>query len=288
MVYRLLAVNIDGTLLQSNGRLNKLTKEAIEYVHHKGVTVTLVTSRSFHSAKKVAKALKIDPMIIAHHGGYIGTASGKPVFVKRIPEKLTLEIVQLLEKTSCQISLVHEKYMLGNRVDLPENLLGKAVLHHNEQNFYSQSFVDSISGELNNHPISPTKITALFHNERDKRDIMKLIRELFPEVMLSGHNDQGLTILPKGVSKWNGILYLAEQLGVKRNEIVAIGDEYDDLEMIERSGLGVAMGNAPAEVKIAAKWVTRTNDENGVAYMLKEFFRKQHPLEFLEKMNMLK
>ncbi|SFB95125.1 hypothetical protein SAMN05443252_101157 [Bacillus sp. OV322] len=288
MVYRLLAVNIDGTLLQSNGRLNKLTKEAIEYVHHKGVNVTLVTSRSFHSAKKVAKALKIDPMIIAHHGGYIGTASGKPVFVKRIPEKLTLEIVQLLEKTSCQISLVHEKYMLGNRVDLPENLLGKAVLHHNEQNFYSQSFVDSISGELNNHPIAPTKITALFQNERDKRDIMKLIKELFPEVMLSGHNAQGLTILPKGVSKWNGILYLAEQLGVKRNEIVAIGDEYDDVEMIERSGLGVAMGNAPAEVKIAAKWVTRTNDENGVAYMLKEFFRKQHPLEFLEKMNMLK
>ncbi len=68
MIYRMLALNIDGTLLQSNGRLHKSTKEAIEYVQQKGIYVTLVTSRSFPSAKKVAKALKINSLLVTHRG----------------------------------------------------------------------------------------------------------------------------------------------------------------------------------------------------------------------------
>ena len=71
MIYRMLAINIDGTLLQSNGKLHKSTKEAIEYVQQKGIYVTLVTSRTFPSAKKVAKALKLQTNLITHKGAYI-------------------------------------------------------------------------------------------------------------------------------------------------------------------------------------------------------------------------
>ncbi|WP_110929677.1 Cof-type HAD-IIB family hydrolase [Bacillus massiliglaciei] len=288
MVYRLLAVNIDGTLLQSNGRLNKLTKEAIEYVHQKGVHVSLVTSRNYHSAKKVAKALKIKPMIIAHHGAFVGQTIDKPIFIKRMSEELTLELVQLLEKTECQIQLVHEKRSVGNRVNVPENLLGKAVFSPYEQNLYSQEFVDLISEELALNPFAATKVETVFASRSEKQEMIGLLKELFPEVGIIQTGDLKLTLVPKGVAKWNGLLYLADYLGVKRSEIVAIGDGLDDLEMIAGSGLGVAMGNAEPEVKRAAKWVTRTNDEQGVAYMLKEFFRKQHPIDFLMKMNMLK
>ncbi|MDQ0217627.1 HAD family hydrolase [Peribacillus cavernae] len=288
MVYRLLAVNIDGTLLQSNGRLNKSTKEAIEYVHHKGVHVTLVTSRNFHSAKKAAKALKINPMLVALQGAFVGSTVEKPLFVRRISEKLTLEIVQLLEKANCQIQLVTEKYMLGNRVNVPENLLGKAVMYMNEQNVYSQNYVDLLSEELAKQPIAPPKIDVIFNNHSDREDIFKLITGMYPEVQTILQPGNNLSIVSRGVSKWNGVLHLADHLKMKRSEIVAIGDGLDDIEMIKECGLGVAMGNAPFEVKKAAKWITRTNDDHGVAYMLKEFFRKQHPIEFLEKMNILK
>ena len=288
MVYRLLAVNIDGTLLQSNGRLNKITKEAIEYVHQKGVHVALVTSRSYHSARKVAKALKINPMIVAHQGAFVGEALDKPIHVQRMSESLVLEIVQLLEKTVCQIQLVHEKQLLANRLEIPENLIGKAVLQMNEQNFYSQHFVDTLSEELEVQPFKATKIDVYFPEEAEKESLFNLINDMFKEVTVIEKPGQILTIVPAGVSKWNGVLYLADFLGVKANEIVAIGDGLDDLEMIAYSGLGVAMGNAPNEVKLAAKWVTRTNDEQGVAYMLKEFFRKQHPIGFIEKLNHLR
>ncbi|MGE7183382.1 Cof-type HAD-IIB family hydrolase [Peribacillus sp. NPDC006672] len=288
MVYRLLAVNIDGTLLQSNGRLNKSTKEAIDYVHQKGVHVALVTSRNYHSAKKVAKALKINPMIVAQQGAFVGASIEKPIMVKRISEELTAELVQMLEKATCQILLVHEKYSLGNRVNLPENLLGKTVMYLNDQNIYAQNYVDDISEELIDQPMAPTKMDIIFSEKSDQNDMLKLIKEMFPEVDAILHPGNKLTIVPKGVSKWSGVLYLADHLGVKRTEIVSIGDGLDDMEMIACSGLGVAMGNADEEVRKVAKWVTRSNDQDGVAYMLREFFRKQHPIDFLQKMNMLK
>lgn len=288
MVYRLLAVNIDGTLLQSNGRLNKSTKEAIDYVHQKGVHVALVTSRNYHSAKKVAKALKINPMIVAQQGAFVGASMEKPIMVKRISEELTAELVQMLEKTTCQILLIHEKYSLGNRVNLPENLLGKSVMYLNDQNIYAQNYVDDISEELVDQPMAPTKMDIIFPEKSDRNDMLKLIKKMFPEVDVLLQPGHKLTIVPKGVSKWSGVLYLADHLEVKRTEIVSIGDGLDDMEMIAGSGLGVAMGNADEEVRKVAKWVTRSNDQDGVAYMLREFFRKQHPIEFLQKMNMLK
>ncbi|PLS17561.1 haloacid dehalogenase [Bacillus sp. M6-12] len=288
MVFRLLAVNIDGTLLQSNGRLDKSTKEAMEFVHQKGVHIALVTSRNFLSAKKVAKALKVNPMIVAHQGAYIGYPAEKPIFIKRISEEHTLEIVQFLEKANCQIKVVHEKFIIGNRVNLPENILGKAVMYMNEGNFYSSQYVDTVSEALEDNPVSPPKIDAIFESEKEQHDICKLLTELYPEIQAIQLPNRKVSIVPRGVSKWNGVLNLAEHLGVRKEEIVAIGDGQDDIEMIENCGVGVAMSNADPNVKRAAKWITRTNDEHGVSYMLKEFFRKQHPIEFLEKLNMLK
>ncbi len=288
MVYRLLAVNVDGTLLQSNGRLNKMTKEAIEYVHQKGVHVALVTNRSFYSAKKVAKTIKINPMVIAHQGAFVAETIEKPLFVKRISEELTLEVVQLLEKTICQIQLLHEKASLANRINTPENLLSRAVMTLNDPHIFSQTYVEVLSEELQERPFTPTKVDIIFPKKNDLNEMYQLIQNLFPEIEVIRQSGDRLTLVPKGVSKWSGLLYLANHLQIKRNEIVAIGDGVDDIDMIVGAGLGVAMGNAAPEVKQAAKWVTRSNDENGVAYMLKEFFRKQQPIEFLQKMNLLK
>ena len=94
--------------------------------------------------------------------------------------------------------------------------------------------------------------------------------------------------MPAGVSKLTGLFYLAERLGISRSQIVCIGDAVDDMEMIKEVGLGVAMGNAPFEVKHAADWITRSQNEQGVAYMVKEHFRKQPQIEFLRKLNIIK
>ncbi|MBN8198997.1 Cof-type HAD-IIB family hydrolase [Bacillus sp. NTK034] len=288
MIYRMLALNIDGTLLQSNGRLHKSTKEAIEYVQQKGIYVTLVTSRSFPSAKKAAKALKINSLLVTHRGAYIAASQEKPIYVKRIQEDETYEIVRLLEGFTCQIRLVHEKYSLANKTKLNTNMLAKTVFTTGDPIFYSQQFVDLLSDTILDEPVTPPKIEVYFEDKGDLEDAKAAIRGMFENVEVIKLGDLRMDIVPAGVSKLNGLLYLCEHLGISRNQMVVIGDSADDLEMIEAAGLGVAMGNAPAEVKKAADWLTRSNNQNGVSYMVKEHFRKQHPIDFLKKMNLLK
>lgn len=288
MIYRMLAINIDGTLLHTNGRIHKITKEAIDYVQNKGIYVTLVTSRTFASASKVAKALKLDSLLITHRGGYIAKEAGKSAYEKKLEHHTTYDIVRLLEGFPCQIRLVHENFSLANKYKLQHNLLAKTVFTSNDPIFYSQQFVDSIGDTIVDEPANPLTIEVYFENKDDLSDVKDAIQNMFHEVDCLKINDFRLDVMSADVSKWSGLLYLAGRLGISRNQIVCIGDDYDDIEMIEGSGLGVAMGNAPIEVKRAADWVTRSQNQKGVAYMVKEHFRKQQPIQFLKKMNIIK
>lgn len=288
MIYRLLAINIDGTLLQSNGRIQRSTKEAVEYVQQKGIYVTLVSSRSFPSAKKVAKVLKLDSYLVTHRGAYIASSLDQPLLVRRISEDITFELVRLLEAFHCQIRLVDDRFSLANRSRVSNNLLAKTVFTSGDPVFYSQQFVESLSDTIADEPCSPPKIEVYFERNEDLQDAKQAIYTMYDEIETLELDQLRLEIVPRGVSKLTGLLYLGERLGVSAREMVAIADGIDDIDMLEKVGLGVAMGNAPVEVKKASHWVTRSNNENGVGYMVKEHFRKQQPIEFLKKMNIIK
>ncbi|MDN3015174.1 Cof-type HAD-IIB family hydrolase [Paenibacillus sp. BSR1-1] len=288
MIYRLLALNIDGTLLQTNGKIHKSTKDAIEYVQQKGIYVTLVTSRSFPSAKKVAKALKIKLPLITHQGALIASEIEKPIYVKRINEDITYDTVRFLEGIPCQIRLVHEQYSLANKFKLQNNLLAKTVFTSGDPIFYSQQFVSSLSEHLHDQPVTPPKIEVYFEEKSDLIDAKKALSKMFTEIEIIELDSLRLDIVPSGVSKLAGLTSLANQLGLKAREVVYIGDGLDDIPLIEAAGLGVAMWNADFAVKKASDWVTRSQNEQGVAYMVKEHFRKQQPIEFLRKMKIIK
>lgn len=288
MIYRLLALNIDGTLLQTNGKLHRATKEAIEYVQQKGIYVTLVTSRSFPSAKKVAKALKIKAPLVTHQGAYIASSEEKPVYVRRINEGLTYDIVRFFEALPCQIRLVHEQFSLANKFKIHNDLLSKTVFTTGEPFVYSQQFVNSLSEYLHDRPVTPSKIEIYFEEKSDLKDAKNALEKMYNEIEVIELDPLRLDIVSAGVSKLAGLTYLGSQLGMKLKEMVYIGDAFDDIPLIEAAGLGVSMGNAPFAVKRASDWVTRSENEQGVAYMVKEHFRKQQPIEFLRKMRIIK
>jgi len=282
--YRLLALNIDGTLLRSNGRLQASTKEAIDFVKEKEVYVTLVTNRHFQSAKKLAKALKLDSFLVTHGGAFISENLDEPFYEKRLSEDLTFNLVQVLENFNCNIRLTHERFSIGNRKKIASNLLSKSILNTSDSMFYPVQFVDSLGDTLRDEPVSATKIDVHFKYDEEKEEAEKLIQEAFDEVNLKTNSkSKSFEIVRKGVSKENGLRALASHLKIPLHETVAIGDSDDDIEMIKSAGLGVAMWNAPFEVKHAADWVTRSNNQQGVAYMVKEHFRKQQRQDFLRK-----
>jgi Cof subfamily protein (haloacid dehalogenase superfamily) len=284
----MLAINIDGTLLQSNGKLHKSTKEAIEYVQQKGIYVTLVTSRTFPSAKKVAKALKLQTNLITHKGAYIAKDIERPVHSSRIKDHISYDLVRLLEGFPCQIRLVHEHFSLANKYKLNHKLLSKTVFTTGDPIAYSQQFVDSIGDTIVDEPANPLSIEVYFEYKEDLKDVQEAIGKMYHEVECLPSNELRLDIVPAGVSKLTGLLYLAERLGITRNQIVYIGDDVDDIDLIREVGLGVAMGNSPFELKHAADWITRTQNQHGVAYVVKEHFRKQPQIEFLKKLNIIK
>jgi len=283
MLYRLLALNIDGTLLRSNGRLQHSTKDAIEFVQKKDVYITLVTNRHFQSAKKVAKALKIDSHLITHGGAFIGNRLDEPLYVKRISEEKTFNIVQVLEYFNCNIRIIHERFSIGNRKKISSNLVSKMLLNSSDPLFYPIQFVGSLADALIDEPVAAPKIDVYFDTKEELKEAEKTILDSFYDVDVIKVHDGKIEIVPKGISKLNGLQVLGNHLGIKLDEMVAIGDGLDDLDMIQQAGLGVAMGNAPFEVKRAADWITRSNDEQGVSYMVKEHFRKQYPIKFLNK-----
>jgi Cof subfamily protein (haloacid dehalogenase superfamily) len=283
MIYQLLAINIDGTLLRSNGRIQSGTKEAIEYVRNKEVYVTLVTNRNFPSAKKIAKALKLDSQLITHNGGFIGTSIDKPIYQNRISEERAFNMIQVLENYECNIRLIHERYSVGNRMKMPRNLIAKAVFGSGDPLFYPMQFVSSLGDYLRDSPVSPTKIEVYIPNETEQNQIVKILNDNFNGIEVKVVEKGRLEIIPEGVSKLAGLRKLCEYVGIPLEKSVAIGDSIDDKNMIEAAGLGVAMWNAPNEVKRAADWITRSNNQNGVSYMVKEHFRKQQRIDFLRK-----
>ncbi|GIN65824.1 stress response protein YhaX [Bacillus sonorensis] len=286
MSKQMLALNIDGTLLRTNGRLHPATKEAIEYAKKKDVYVTLVTNRHFRSAQKIAKSLKLDAKLITHSGAIIADKIDKPFFEKRISEEKTFNLVQILESYDCNIRILHEKYSIGNRKKTNSNLLGKTMIHPSDPIFYPVQFVDSLSDMLMDEPVS-APVIEVYCTKEEEKEIRHTIGNAFPAVDVIQAGEK-LLIVHKGVSKEAGLTLLAAELGFKMEDIVAIGHDTDDLPMIELAGLGVAMGNAPQDVKQKADWVTRSNDEQGVAYMIKEYFRMQQSKDFLKKFHIRK
>nr|WP_098441914.1 Cof-type HAD-IIB family hydrolase [Bacillus sp. es.034] len=288
MIYRMLALNIDGTIVNENGKIAKETKEAIEYVQDKGVPVTLVTSRSFASAKKVAKALKLESPIVTHSGAYIAGELEKPMYVKKIAEDITYEISQFLEGFSCQVHLSHEKRSIVGKTSTGAREMAKVSWQRESKLLYSKQFVDRVSDHLLENPMAVPKISVVMEHREDMLDVVASLKGMYEEVDAIPTSDYKLDIVPKGVSKLRGLMYLSERLGVKKHQIVMVGSGIDDIDSMECSGLGVAMGDAPRQVREAADWITRSQVEKGIPYFVTELFRKQHPIPFLKKMNIIK
>ncbi|NEU31496.1 HAD family phosphatase [bacterium LRH843] len=275
MTYRLLALNIDGTILSENARISKQTKDAIEYVKNKGVYVTLVTARPFSSAKKVARALKLDHYLIVNDGAFIATTVEDPIVAKRIKEEKALQLVDFLEQYECHIRVIHEKYTIGNKIRQKNNLMAKMTIGGGGSLFNQVTFVESVGEQLVKDPISPLKIHVQFFDSIEKERALKHLEKMQNGIRVIESTENQIHLVHESVSKVSGLRVLGRHLGIDPKEMVAIGVDVEDVEMITQVGLGVAMGNAVKEAKDAADWITRSNEQNGVSYMIREVFRKQ-------------
>ncbi|MBU3092053.1 Cof-type HAD-IIB family hydrolase [Clostridium sp. CF011] len=266
MEYKLVAVDMDGTLLTPQLEISKKTVETINRVIEKGVVFTLSTGRMYLAAMPFANMLNLDVPIITCNGALIKCSkTGKVYDAKIIDKEYSSKIISYCEEAGLSVSIYREDdiYVKKNS----ENLDIHIQLDHAKPQIVND-FDSLLEGS----------IIKIMFNSSNKYNLEQHTRKLF-ELYKEKLNfyfslPHFVEIVNKEANKSNALQNLALKFNIKREETIAIGDNFNDMDMIEYAGLGVAMGNAPDYLKDAADFVTHSNDEDGVRHVLENFILK--------------
>ncbi|MEW8957491.1 MAG: Cof-type HAD-IIB family hydrolase [Moorella sp. (in: firmicutes)] len=262
---RLVAFDLDGTLLNDDLEIDARTKEAIKRVRGKGIIVTLATGRMFSSARPYAVELGLDLPLVVYHGAQLRhSTTGEVLFERTVPIDLAARLIAVIR----QFGYAYNVY-------LDDRLYVEKIAAENEEYAWRAGvelhLVEDMLSFLKEQGKGPLKIVAL----RDGPELDPLEaairRQVGEGVYFTRSLPHYLEMLNPEVNKARGLQVLAEIEGVRPEEIMVFGDSYNDLQMFQYAGLAVAMANAPAEVKAAADYVTGSNNESGVAQALEKF-----------------
>lgn len=259
--YRLLVLDLDGTLLDHNSQLSPKTEAAVKKVMAQGLKVTFATGRVFGDAIPYAERLGLTLPLILNHGALLQTLAGEVLASWQIDSTSAQALVAIARETGCACQL----YSKG------QLYLEKLAPWNKEYLKYSFASPIIVSDLVSTAAQGPEQIDFLGEPEELKQVRQIIEKELGTAVQPTSSYRYLLEILPPGVSKGTALEFLANYLQIPLSQTVAVGDGYNDLEMILTAGLGVAMGNAPEKVQRQADYVIAPNHEDGLAQFLDKF-----------------
>lgn len=269
---RALFLDIDGTLVGSDDRISDRVRRAIHSARRRGCEVVLCTGRTRYRTEPIADQL--DPprgYAITSNGGVLMHLGTREVIYRRLlPIPVAVTIVQAIREAGVEPFVYEDSDTPGAE--------GARVLHHPETVIEPHLLSDAryrahaeIERDLPFHPVS----VSAYGSPAVMRPLAARLRERLVEdvsIVQSGtEHDWGVEVYVSGISKRTGLEALAARLDVAREEVMAIGDHINDVEMIEWAGWGVAMGNAIPETKRVADWITAPLAEDGAAIAIERF-----------------
>ena len=265
MTYKMIVLDLDDTLLRDDHSISVRTKDALMKAQEVGVKVVLASGRPTFGMRHIAQELNLD-----QYGSYILSFNGGKIINCSTEEEMF--------SSTLSSEAVHKLFELSIREGVYiHTYIGDEIITQDENPF------TDIEASLTGLPINvvPNFVNAV--NEPVVKSLMvgppeqlknveiKLQVELKEEFSIMRSKPYFLEFTEKGVTKGTSLNQLIQACGIKREEVIAIGDSYNDLSMIEFAGLGVAMGNAPDDIKEVANFVTDTNMNDGVAKVVEEF-----------------
>jgi Cof subfamily protein (haloacid dehalogenase superfamily) len=267
----LLALDIDGTTLCSDNTLADKTKQAIESVIDEGIVVVLVTGRVLYEIPLELKAIEGIRYVITSNGASIvDLKKNKEIYSKGIGMEKANEVIHLLSKYDVFTEIYYEGRARAEKryVDklrnygIPDNYL-KYVQH-------SVEWVENLEIFRIKQKKQAEKMYITFPNTKLKNEVYREALKI-PDIYLTSSAYYNLEISHAEVNKANSLQMLCEYLKISETKTMAIGDSYNDKEMLKRAQIAVAMGNADERIKSIADFVTLSNDEDGVAYAINKF-----------------
>ncbi|OPJ63639.1 Cof-type HAD-IIB family hydrolase [Clostridium chromiireducens] len=265
-MYKLLAVDMDGTLLNSNRTISKRNKEAIKKAMEKGVRVVITSGRGLKGLDNFLDEVKLrgeNQYLIANNGGTIYRTNDFECIAYKGLNGRDLVKAHALSK---KIGLNMIAYTHNGAISAEENEFTKFEKEYVGNTVKILDFNSDIEEE--------DEITKILFSQTEEvlsKKILEIPEEFYSEYNVVQTMPIVLEVMNKECNKGYGVNVLAEKLGIKKEEIICIGDQANDIEMITYAGLGIAMGNAIDELKDIAKYVTSDNDNDGVARAIEKF-----------------
>ncbi|UQS84992.1 sugar-phosphatase [Apilactobacillus apisilvae] len=263
---KLIAIDIDGTLLNEENVLAQETIDAITEARQKGIKVVLCTGRPLTGVKKYLKQLNIsghDEYAITFNGSQVQNADGQIIEKTNITHEDFLELEKLSHKLGTNFQIETADCIYATNRDLSPYSIAESYLVNMPIKVRKPEEIDKSIEVVKAMLIAdPSVIDSSFE---------KISNELFERFAVVKSTPVFIEFMNKNSSKGNALDSLAKDLNLTADNVMAIGDQNNDMSMIKYAGTGVAMGNGVDELKTVANKITKTNKENGVAYAIRNF-----------------
>lgn len=269
---RLLALDIDGTLVNSRDELTPPVRAALQRAVESGIRLVLATGRRYCRALPLVEPLGIEAPLVTASGALIkNPLDHRTLFIAEFGRPRLIRTLGVLDRAGYQAVVYADTfdqrfdfYCTTLDVQSPE-LIDFYQLNQNCQRLWPTLMHDPPEGIFAAFAIGQREEMLLLAAELDRQ----LPGELYVHVLRSPRYKGFMCeICPGGVSKWSGIQHVARGWGIADDEVCAVGDDVNDIPMIQAAALGVAMGNALPEVKAAADRIAPTNDEDGLVQVV--------------------
>lgn len=273
MNIKLIAIDLDGTLLSSDRKLSEENKKAIKKAKEKGIQIVLCTGRPLRSMKHYLSELDLlddGDLAITYNGGLIQqTKTGEIIKQITFNRSESLDIYKLGQELKMPVNFIDLDYVY--EPPYPINAHSSYVSTNSDiPKDQALKFVDVDMDKLPD-PFTINKIVMSRPTEELDQIIPKIPNSYHEKYNIYKSQPFILEFLPQYVDKGYSMRVIGELLGLEKAEIMGIGDQENDLSLVQNAGFGVAMGNAIDIVKQEAEFITKTNDENGVAYVINKF-----------------
>ena len=262
MLYKLLALDMDGTLLNSEKQVSQGNLSAIKEAESLGVKVVISTGRPVEGVHKFMGILDLKAPIVTYHGAIIVNPTDMSVlYQKDLRKEDALSIMKC-----------------GKSLGTSQCIWSNGRLYALDDSYYVRQYAEHIGADCiiqkDMDVLANQGITKILWNDKPEQTVINLerVKELIKgEVAFTTSSPQYLEFIDKQVSKGNALAFLGQYFQIQASEMIAIGDEMNDESMLKLAGLGVAMENASDTVKSFADYVTLSNNDDGVAHVIEKF-----------------
>ncbi len=272
--YRMIAIDLDGTLLSPEGKVTDRAKDAVHGCLSAGLLVCFATGRNWTESKTVLEAVAhYDSAVFVGGAMVVDTKQEVTLHRTMMHPRLAAEVCRELESDGHAVLALQDTGTAGVDYLITANVpLDPATSQWMRVTAAKVHRVPSLADYAHEHTIRVGIVAHPDEVARVERDLTEKFgdRIMAMSIRVPSVNMTVLEVFDPAVNKWEGIMHVARKHGIDPSEIIAIGDDVNDVPMISQAGLGVAMGNARDEIKAVAKRVIGHNKDEGLAVFLEE------------------